>query len=96
LTLGARDTKKTGQARKRRPKPLTVDALNRVLSGLILQLEDALRADTGLEPDELCRVSHALSQASVSFLKTLEAAETAQRVSALEQALEALRRKGEV
>ncbi len=75
--------------RMRRKKPGTVADLSstlwRAISHLEWHLDDTAKAE---QPDtsELCKLSHALSQAAGVYLKALEVGELEQRLEALEKA----------
>lgn len=84
-SLRARRAKK----RRRRPKPGTIEDLQKVLWNAVATLEERL-LDTSDEEDadvaELCKLTHALSQAAGTFLKAVEVGELEARLAALEAA----------
>lgn len=74
---------------KRRPKPGTVKQLTSVLWRAITHLEahlDATVTSDKVDALELCKLSHALSQAAGVYLKALEVGELEARLEALEKA----------
>ncbi len=83
---------KARQARKRRPKPGTVKQLTAVLWRAITHLETHLEATAEadeVDTSELCKITHALTQAGGTYLKALEVGEFEARLEAVERAQEA-------
>ncbi len=77
------------QARKRRPKPGTVKQLTAVLWRAITHLEGHLEATAAAEEvdtGELCKLTHALTQAGATYLKAIETGELEGRLEAVERA----------
>ncbi len=84
----ARQAKK----RTRRPKPGTVKQLQAVLWRAITHLEGHLEATAEapeVDTSELCKLTHALTQAGGTYLKALEVGEFEARLEAVERAQEA-------
>lgn len=74
---------------KRRGKPGTVKQLTAVLWRAIGELERHLASVTEAETvdtAELCKLTHAMSQAAGTYLKALEVGELEARLAALEAA----------
>ena len=72
---------------KRRPKSGTVTQLTQVLWSAIAKLEHHLGDVAGAEEvdtGELCKLTHAMSQAASTYLKALEVGELEARLAALE------------
>ncbi len=76
-------TKGRGQ-RKRRPKPMDLKTLGRVLTTAITRLEDDLLVSTDAE--EVRKIAHALATVAGTYTRLAEATELEARVQALEAA----------
>ncbi len=77
---------KARRQRKRRPKPMDLKTLSRVLTTAITKLEDHLLEST--EVEEARKICHALATVAGSYTRLTEATELEARVEALEAAQE--------
>ncbi len=91
----AGDTKphlaRVAKRRARRPKPGTIKQLTAVLWRAITHLEDHINTTTTAEQvdtADLCKLTHALSQAAGTYLKAIEVGELEERLTVLECAQE--------
>ncbi|MCA9840191.1 MAG: hypothetical protein KC422_24995 [Trueperaceae bacterium] len=86
------DTKphKARQAKKAKLKPGDIKDITSVLWSAIVRLEQHLVAVTESDTDtnELCKLTHAMSQAASTYIKALEVGEYEARLTELEKAYE--------
>ena len=68
--------------RKRRPRPMTLQTLSKVLTTSIVRLEDDLLAST--DADEARKIAHALATITGAYRGLMESTELLERIERLE------------
>lgn len=84
-------TKARQAKRKRKLKNGDIKDITSVLWSVIVKLESHLTSiteNTNLDTNELCKLTHALSQSASTYIKALEVGEYETRLSELEKAYE--------
>jgi hypothetical protein len=80
-------------AKKERSKPGSLDDLTHTLWKAIQRLDGHLEQlsddEEKIDTNELCKLTHALSQSASTYIKIIETGELEARLEALEQAQEA-------
>jgi hypothetical protein len=84
---------KARQAKKKKLKPGDIKDITGVLWSAIVRLEHHLTEVTekdheAIDTNELCKLTHALSQSASTYIKALEVGEYEARLSELEKAYE--------
>ncbi len=87
--MSAAHAKTSPSTRYRRPKPGDVEQLKRLIWVSLTTLETELRTESDAPKTDhaaqICRISHAISQAAQVYLRCLETSELEKRLQVLEK-----------